>query len=189
MDRKFTAGRKVASIESNHYKGGWLAAEHLVDCGCKKIVCLRGPQKYSSGKERYWAYLDLCEKYNREPLILDCDYSYDNGLKAARQILEMYPDADGILASNDIVALAVYKIFSQAGYKIPDDVQLVGFDDISFSWRFTPELTTIHQPIQELGEKAVQLILQGSTQENQENLILDVSLKERQTTRRKREEV
>lgn len=188
MDRRFTAGRKVASIESNHYKGGWLAAEHLVDCGCKKIVCLRGPQKYSSGKERYWAYLDLCEKYHREPLVLDCDYSYDNGLTAAKQILEIYPDVDGILASNDIVAMAVYKIFSQAGYKIPEDVQLVGFDDISFSQRFTPELTTIHQPIHELGEKAVQLILQGSELGNQENLILDVSLVERQTTLRKKEE-
>lgn len=187
MDRRFTTGRKTASIESNHYKGGWLAAEHLVNCGCKKIVCLRGPQKYSSGKERYWAYLDLCEKYHREPLVLDCDYSYDNGLSAAKQILETYPDADGILASNDIVAMAVYKIFSQAGYKIPEDVQLVGFDDISFSQRFTPELTTIHQPIHELGEKAVQLILQGSELENQENLILDVSLVKRQTTLEKKE--
>lgn len=187
MDRRFTTGRKTASIESNHYKGGWLAAEHLVNCGCKKIVCLRGPQKYSSGKERYWAYLDLCEKYYREPLVLDCDYSYDNGLSAAKQILETYPDADGILASNDIVAMAVYKIFSQAGYKIPEDVQLVGFDDISFSQRFTPELTTIHQPIHELGEKAVQLILQGSELENQENLILDVSLVKRQTTLEKKE--
>ena len=187
MDRRFTTGRKTASIESNHYKGGWLAAEHLVNCGCKKIVCLRGPQKYSSGKERYWAYLDLCEKYHREPLVLDCDYNYDNGLSAAKQILETYPDADGILASNDIVAMAVYKIFSQAGYKIPEDVQLVGFDDISFSQRFTPELTTIHQPIHELGEKAVQLILQGSELENQENLILDVSLVKRQTTLEKKE--
>lgn len=184
MDRRFTSGKKVASIEADHYKGGWLAAEHLVQCGCKKIICLRAPQKYSSSQERYRAYVDICEKYNREPLFLDCDYSYESGLIAAKEIMAYYPDADGILASNDIAAMAVYKILTQAGYKIPDDIQLIGFDDISFSWRLTPELTTIHQPICELGQKAVQLILQDSASQNQENLILDVSLIERQTTHR-----
>lgn len=85
-----------------------------------------------------------------------------------------------------MIAIATYKILTREGYRIPDDVQMIGFDNIRFSWLFTPELTTVNQPIKKMGTLAVQIILNYAKglPFQQEN-ILDVSLVERQTTRRK----
>lgn len=147
MDRKLSKGREIAFIESDHYKGGKLAAEHLIECGCQHIVCLRGPMKFSSGQQRYQGYEDVCRKYGRKAVWIDCDYDYDAGLAAAEELIRRYPDTDGILASNDMAAMAVYKVLHQNGRRVPEDVQLVGFDNIEFSRRMTPELTTISQPL------------------------------------------
>lgn len=183
MDRKLSVGEKMMCIESDHYKGGCLATEHLIRCGCKKILCFRGPQKYSSGKERYRGYADICKKYEREVIYVDCDYSYTDGLRAAKEAFRHHPDLDGIVACNDMAAMAAYKVLSKEGFEIPKDVQIVGFDDISFSKRFTPELTTIHQPIKEMGCRAVQMILQDEEElKKEQHIVLDVSLIERETT-------
>lgn len=81
MDRKLSEGREIAFIESDHYKGGKLAAEHLIECGCQHIVCLRGPMKISSGQQRYQGYEDVCRKYGRKAVWIDCDYDYDADLR------------------------------------------------------------------------------------------------------------
>ena len=65
--------------------------------------------------------------------------------------MERFPEADGIIASNDMVAIASYKILTNAGYRVPQDIQIIGFDNIRFSWLFTPEFTTIIQPITQMG--------------------------------------
>ena len=149
MDRKLSEGREIAFIESDHYKGGKLAAEHLIECGCQHIVCLRGPMKFSSGQQRYQGYEDVCRKYGRK---------------------------------------AVYKVLHQNGRRVPEDVQLVGFDNIEFSRRMTPELTTISQPIEEMGKLAVQMIIHhGEEISYQKENIFDVELIRRQTTKKKGE--
>ena len=188
MDRKLSEGREIAFIESDHYKGGKLAAEHLIECGCQHIVCLRGPMKFSSGQQRYQGYEDVCRKYGRKAVWIDCDYDYDAGLAAAEELIRRYPDTDGILASNDMAAMAVYKVLHQNGRRVPEDVQLVGFDNIEFSRRMTPELTTISQPIEEMGKLAVQMIIHhGEEISYQKENIFDVELIRRQTTKKKGE--
>ena len=167
MDRKLSEGREIAFIESDHYKGGKLAAEHLIECGCQHIVC---------------------RKYGRKAVWIDCDYDYDAGLAAAEELIRRYPDTDGILASNDMAAMAVYKVLHQNGRRVPEDVQLVGFDNIEFSRRMTPELTTISQPIEEMGKLAVQMIIHhGEEISYQKENIFDVELIRRQTTKKKGE--
>ena len=74
VDRKLKGESGTAFIEADHYKGGRLAARHLVECGCKNIVCLRGPLAYSSGRQRYQGYLDICEKYGLKEQYVDCTY-------------------------------------------------------------------------------------------------------------------
>lgn len=184
MDRKRFVGGEIALIESDHYKGGKLAAKHLVECGCKNIVCLRGPLDLSSGEKRYKGYQDICEEYGLKEQFIDCAYDYDAGLKAAEEMLKTYPDVDGIVACNDMVAISAYKVLTEAGYKVPEDIQIIGFDNINISKLMTPELTTIRQPIAQMGTLAVQVIIQNGegTHFNKEN-ILDVELIKRQTTK------
>lgn len=186
VDRKLTGSGETAYVESDHYKGGMLATEHLVNCGCKNIVCLKGPAELSSGQQRYLGYQDICRKYKMKEQCIECSYDYERGLEATRELLGKYPDVDGIVACNDMVAISSYKILSQKGYRVPEDVQLIGFDNIQFGWLFTPELTTVTQPITKMGTLAVQILIKyGKGEPFQKENIFDVTLVERQTTRRK----
>ena len=164
-----------------------MAAEHLAKCGCKNIVCMKEPTGYSSGRRRYEGYLDVCKKYNLKEQSVDCRYNYESGLRAAEEILKKYPEVDGVVAGNDIVAMSVYKVFTRHGKKIPQEVQLVGFDDVGFGELFIPELTTIHQPIKEMGHLAAEIILKAVNGEPYEKKnVFDVKLIERETTKNNR---
>lgn len=188
MDRKISGGDEIAFIESDHYKGEKMATEHLIHCGCKNIACIRGPIELSSGQQRYKGYSDVCEQYGMEEKYVDCTYDYDAGMKAAAELIQRYPDVDGIIACNDMTAISTYKILKEAGYKVPEDVQIVGFDNVNFSRIFTPELTTIAQPITEMGRAAVEIIIRHREGlPFQKENIFDVRLIERQTTKKRRD--
>ncbi len=188
LDRKIEGLDEIAFIEADHYKGGRMATEHLLQCGCKNIVCMRGPQKFSSGQQRFLGYLGICKEYGLKEQWLDCDYDYEEGLRVAEELLSEFPDVDGILACNDMVAIAVYKVLLSKGFHVPEDIQLMGFDNIRFSKLFAPEFSTIIQPIKEMGTLAAQVIVMHANGEpiQKENLF-DVSLVERQTTRHTKE--
>ena len=129
---------KKAVVKSDHYKGGYLAAEHLVQCGCNKIVCLKEPSGYSSGNERYRGYLAVCEKYGLKEQSVDCTYVYEEGIRAVGKCWNNTLMWDGVIAGNDMIAMAVYKELTRMGKKIPQEVQLIGFDDVKFGQIFTP---------------------------------------------------
>lgn len=183
VDRKMTGTNGTAFIEANHYKGGRLAAEHLVQCGCRNIVCLRGPVNYTSGRQRYQGYLDICSQYGLKEQSVDCAYDYEAGKRAAEKLLKQYPKADGIIACNDIVAIAVYKALTKKGFKIPEDIQMIGFDNIKFSRLCTPELTTVSQPIHEMGMMAAGIIIRHVEGVNyQKENMFNVEVIQRETT-------
>lgn len=183
IDRQVQQKHQIVSVQSDHYKGGRIAMEHLIDCGCKRIVSMSGPQRLSSARLRQKGYLDVCKEHHLEPCFIECQFDYEDGLRKAQDIIKQYPDVDGILAGNDMVAISVYKIFTKNGYRIPKDVQLIGFDNISMSRLFVPEITTIAQPISAMGKQAVRLIIdqiEGNAVIKQ--AVLDVTLIKRETT-------
>ena len=159
VDRRLDEMGQTSVIEADHYAGGKLAAEHLIACGCRKITCIRGPQELSSGKKRYVGYREVCRQYSMKERFVDSTYKYEDGAKAAEEVLRRYPDTDGIIACNDMTAVSVYKVLQKRGYRVPDDIQIIGFDGVKFGRFLTPELTTVAQPIKEMGKCAVQMIL------------------------------
>lgn len=159
VDRRLDEMGQTSVIEADHYAGGKLAAEHLIACGCRKITCIRGPQELSSGKKRYEGYREVCRQYSMKERFVDSTYKYEDGAKAAEEVLRRYPDTDGIIAGNDMTAVSVYKVLQKRGYRVPDDIQIIGFDGVKFGRFLTPELTTVAQPIKEMGKCAVQMIL------------------------------
>ncbi|MDO5540306.1 MAG: LacI family DNA-binding transcriptional regulator [Eubacteriales bacterium] len=185
-DTVFSGGHASAYVHCDFYQGGRMATEYLMECGCHKIVCMKGPQTHSSAKSRYEGYRDVCLENNLEERTVETDYSFNMGLTAAEELLEKYPDADGIVACNDMVAISAYKVLYKNHISVPDQVQIIGFDDIFLSTLLTPELTTITQPIKAIGEKAAELIIHSDVQAmNMEKYIFPVSLVERETTRKK----
>ena len=159
VDRRLDEMGQTSVIEADHYAGGKLAAEHLIACGCRKITCIRGPQELSSGKKRYEGYREVCRQYSMKERFVDSTYKYEDGAKAAEEVLRRYPDTDGIIACNDMTAVSVYKVLQKRGYRVPDDIQIIGVDGVKFGRFLTPELTTVAQPIKEMGKCAVQMIL------------------------------
>ena len=189
VDSLFETPDVTAYVYCDYYQGGRLAAEHLYACGCRHIVCIRGPQRIFSARSRYEGYRDFCRERGLLERTVDCDYDFDAGLTMTEELLKTYPDVDGILASNDIVAASTYKILHRKSISVPQQVQLIGFDDVYLSSLLSPELTTIRQPIQELALKALELVLNGKNIPKEgKRYVFPVSLVVRETTRERMDE-
>lgn len=186
-DRRIAMEAIAGYVHSDHYAGGRMAAEHLIECGCKNIVCIRGPKEVSSARARYEGYRKVCDERNIKPQTIDCEYDFNKGMQIAEEILKKYPKVDGIIACNDTVAISVYKVLHGKGIRVPEDVQLIGFDDIRLASLVTPELTTIAQPIDEIAKKAAELIINKYDNEEIKEYVFETKLVVRQTTKKKGE--
>ena len=173
-----------ACIYCDYYEGARMSTEYLIEKGCQNIVCIKGPQHRYSARARYQGYLDVCRERNLPEQTVDCDYDFDRGIAMTEELLRTYPDVDGIIACNDIVAISTYKVLYKKNMSVPEQVQLIGFDDISFASLLSPELTTICQPIKEMAEKAVELVVNNElTGMTGGKFIFPVALAARQTTK------
>ena len=186
IDSLFATKRIDAYVYCDYYAGGRMAAEHLIECGCKNIVCIKGPQRIFSAKARYEGYRDVCREHGLREQTVTCDYDFKAGLAMTEQLLETFPGVDGIIACNDVVAISTYKILHRNHISVPDQIQLIGFDDIEWASLISPELTTITQPIQRMATKAMELIIDNEkTTEKGVEIVFPVTLTVRETTKKK----
>lgn len=184
LDAMWSGANVAASIYCDYYKGGRMAAEHLIEKGCRNIVCIKGPQYRYSARARYEGYLDICREQNIPEQTVECDYDFNQGQAMTEELFRKYPNVDGIIACNDVVAISTYKVLYKRNISVPEQVRLIGFDDISYSALMTPELTTIGQPTKEMAKKAVELIANNElTELSGEKFIFPVSLIARETTK------
>lgn len=184
LDSLFQTRCVNAYIYCDYYQGGRLAAAHLCECGCRNLVCIQGPQQLYTARVRYEGARDLCAERGLTMHVLECDYDFHAGMAVTEELLRSYPEVDGIIACNDIVAISIYKILHKRAISVPDRIQLIGFDDIRLSSLLSPELTTIHQPIEEMGRKAISLICaQEEMEKTGERFVFPVELIVRETTR------
>jgi DNA-binding LacI/PurR family transcriptional regulator len=178
---------KIPSICSDNYQGGVLAAEHLIAKGCKKLAYISGSAYLNmDANKRYFGFKQVCESKGIPYIVLDAteeqfqSMQYDN---VVTSLFENYPDADGIFTSNDIIAAHVIRVCNERGIKIPDEMKIVGYDDIDLCTLCTPSITTIHQPINEICKYAVESIIFKSEKKLISiNVALPVRLIERGTT-------
>ena len=175
----------TASVQSDNYQGGRISTEHLIRCGCRRIVLMRGPQQYSSSQQRFLGYVDACNEHGIQPLFVESGFSAAEGWDSAQELFRRFPDAEGILAVSDMVAFSLFKFLRGQGRRVPDDVMVVGYDGVELSGLMAPPLTTVAQPIEAIGRRAVSLILEqveNGKIEQREN-VLPVTLKIRETTK------
>lgn len=182
IDRLISKNASGGYIHCDHYEGGRLAAEHLIDCGCKNIVCVRGLDGISSAKERFAGYLDVCKENGIREQSIICDYDFNEGLAMTEDLLKQYPDVDGIIACNDMVAISIYKVLHRRKIRVPEEIQIIGYDNINLSRLMTPEFTTVAQPIEKMGVKAARLLIKKESNRQQE-YIFSPELIIRETTK------
>lgn len=145
----------------NEY-AAFLACEHLLLHGHKKIAFLGGPQELSTSHERFKGYAAALYQYNvayDQQLVCSGDYTMKSGYDAVMTLSKQAIAFTGIVASNDAMAIGAIRALHQLNVPIPEQVEIIGFDNIEFSEMTDPPLSTIQQPTSDMGKLAVRLLL------------------------------
>ena len=149
----------VVSID-NH-AGGRLATDHLLRQGYNRIGIITGPMDWWESQQRLAGWQDALEQAGRparQCQIVEGDWSAASGEAAIRKLWEQFPEMEAVFASNDQMALGVLQAAHRSNRKVPGDLAVVGFDNIPESRFFWPALTTVDQPLIDLGGRAVEML-------------------------------
>ncbi len=158
-------------VSVDNYQGVFDMTNFLIKkCGYKKIAHITGPKDNDDAKIRLKAFLEAC-KNNRinvpRNFIVEGDFTRETGLKVGMELMSLKNKPEVIFAANDMMALGCYDAAEKKGLAIPDDIAIVGFDDIFISQYLNPPLTTVAAQIEDEGKKAAELLI--SKIENKEN--------------------
>lgn len=153
------------------YDGAFQAVEYLINTGCKRIAHIAGPSNLSTSKHRKKGYIDALIKHQIplcENLIVEsAGFTSECGVEAIKKLLEDKIQPDAIFAVNDAIAIGAMSIIRERGLHIPEDISIVGFDDEPYSCYFNPSLTTVWQPVYDLGMLSAKILLDNfSEKEN-----------------------
>jgi LacI family transcriptional regulator len=176
----------IYSVSVDNFEGGFKATNYLISLGHKKIAFLHGPEAARDSKARYRGYLKALEEHNipfDKDLVLKGDFLRQSGFKAAKKLIENKKMPTALFAANDQMALGAMSALKKEGYRIPEDISIIGFDNTEASSFSKPTLTTIMQPIFEMGSLAAKTLISlinGKTPEKKRYL-LKTRLIERQS--------
>jgi DNA-binding LacI/PurR family transcriptional regulator len=177
--------KKYPYVDVDNVKGGYLATKHLIDSECKNIVTITGDLKLQSGRDRLDGYEKALTSAGikiNDQLIIHGDYTQSKAEELIRQFLKRKIKFDGVFAGNDLSALGAINVLLQNGITVPGKVKVVGFDDSPIASRNKPSITTIRQPIRELGAQVAHSLLAILDGEEVEDKVLDVRLIKRQSS-------
>ncbi|WP_025499439.1 substrate-binding domain-containing protein [Vibrio parahaemolyticus] len=149
-------------IQDNSLRGGYLAAKYLVDCGHTEIGCITGPLIKHQAQMRYEGYKRAMNEAGLEfnaNWIIESDFECEGGYQAFKKMAERGTLPSSIFVSNDMMAMGVINAANELGIKVPDDLSIIGYDDIHIAKFMSPSLTTIHQPKYRLGQAAVETLV------------------------------
>jgi len=171
VDRSIKAYEEHYGVFCKNKEGVIKGSEYLYSLGTRKIVFVRGPEYLDTAYQRFVGYKYIMKQLGlfSNQLVFKGDFTLEGGKIVTEQIITTLKDFDAIFFSNDIMAIGGIKVLLRKGYKIPDDVSVVGFDNVKYAEFIEPELTTIAQPIYEMGSTACKLlvnILNGVEVEN-----------------------
>jgi len=188
LDRFFS--EDIPSVTSDNYRGGYMATELLIQRGCRNLAHISGPLNLTTqANRRYDGFRDAAEKHGAPYTVIETtlnrfeDEEYSD---KARMLLSQYPDVDGVFASSDVIAANLIRVALNMGRRVPEDLKVIGYDDIRFAALTIPSITTIRQPIGRMAETAVQTLNRMIGGETVEPItILPVELVERDSTGQK----
>jgi DNA-binding LacI/PurR family transcriptional regulator len=154
------AGEQYSVVDTDQADGAEKAVRHLLDLGHKTVWHLAGPEGSFASERRTAAWRSLLQAESRTvPPVLRGDWSADSGYAAGLKLAEN-PDCTAVLAANDHMALGLLRAFREKGKSVPEDISLVGFDDVPESSSYAPPLTTVHQNFAQVGNECVDNVLQ-----------------------------
>lgn len=161
-------------IQDNAELGGYIATKHFIDNGHTKIGCISGQMDRLTCHERLQGFRKALDEagllYNPD-WVVEADFECDSTVEAANKLVALEDRPTAVFCFNDIMALAAISTFRQAGLDVPNDISVIGYDNIDLAGFFSPPLTTIHQPKNRLGKTAIKLLMERlANKENQQQI-------------------
>jgi DNA-binding LacI/PurR family transcriptional regulator len=149
------------AVMLDNLKAGRLAGEHLLDLGHRELAHISGPMELRLVRERFTGFQQALEARNLESscVIEEGIFSCESGYLAMQRLLAYRPRPTAVFVANDLMAIGAMRAVAEAGLDVPDDISIVGVDDIQVAAFQTPPLTTIHQPFTQMAILGVQLLL------------------------------
>ncbi|GAB7103837.1 LacI family DNA-binding transcriptional regulator [Streptomyces phaeofaciens JCM 4814] len=163
MDPAGDPGADVPSIGATNWQGGLAATRHLVELGHRRIGAISGPPQMMCSRARidgYRAALETAGLPVDPGMIMTGDFHHETGYRLGRELLDRPDRPTAVFAGNDLQALGCYEAARELGLRIPEDVSVVGFDDLPVARWVGPPLTTVRQPLTEMAEAAARLVLE-----------------------------
>lgn len=181
----FGSGASYVDVDNEH--GAKAAVEHLLSLGRRRVATITGPLDMSPGLDRLTGYRRAMASAG---IALDADleeagdFSQESGERAMRAILRRCAGVDAVFAASDLMAVGAMAELRRAGRRIPEDVAVIGFDDSAIAPSAIPPLSSVRQPIEEMGREMTRLLIQtfGTGREVQKRVLLGTSLAIRQST-------
>lgn len=179
----------VDRIYDNSLYGGYLATRHLIDMGHTRIGCVTGPMERRSARERVQGFHKAMDEAGLPvppEWIIEGDYDCAGGVAAMARLHALPDRPDALFVCNDMMALGVFAEAARLGVHVPDDLSVIGYDDIYIAQYMTPPLTTIHQPKGTIAAMAVDTLIDrlGSKREQGKAILIEPGLIERASVRR-----
>ncbi|WP_328317601.1 LacI family DNA-binding transcriptional regulator [Streptomyces sp. NBC_00388] len=152
----------LPSVDSDNYQGARSAVGHLVARGRRRIATITGPFDIYAAQCRLDGYRKAVAAAGAdgdEALVAQGDFSEESGRRAMELLLDRRPDLDAVFAASDVMAAGARQVLRERGLRVPDDIALVGFDDSVIARHMDPPLTSVRQPIEEMGRAMARLLL------------------------------
>jgi LacI family transcriptional regulator len=162
VDPRFPVDEGIPAVSSSHWAGAKAATEHLLELGHRRIGLITGERGWVAAEDRVAGYhtgLIAAGVVPTPDLIAEGDFLVDSGRRAALRLLDLPDPPTAILASNDNMAVGAMQAARARGLAVPEDLSVVGYDDLEKAGIVTPALTTVRQPLAELGRTAVSLLM------------------------------
>jgi len=181
IDRR-VEGSKCDTVVSNGRDGAMKMTQHLVELGHRRIAIVAGPAVISTGQERLEGYRRALQKSGvplNEDYVVRGNYSEASGYQLVKQLLGQDPRPTAIFAGNNFMAVGALHALREAGLRIPEDIALVGFDDIPQGSLISPALTVVSQPAHEMGVAAAEALisrLSGKYRGKPRDIVFDTSI-------------
>lgn len=161
IGRDFTP-KGVSYVDPDDVNGAFQAVRHLVSLGHKKIAFINGPSNYMVSFDRLEGYrkaLAEAELSYNPNLVRHSDFTQESGYETMKEIIDNFSNFTALFAAGDLMAMGAIKAIKEKGLKIPEDIAVVGFDDIPAARFADPPLTTVRQPIYDIGALAAEVLI------------------------------
>lgn len=178
----------IPAVMTNNVKGAFLGTNYLIDCGATNILFMSGPENIASSYERQKGFLLAIEGCGVMSHIIESPFEFEAAEKIAFEFLQEHPSIDGIFASSDASAIGALKAAYRLKKRVPEELQIVGFDGIQIGNVVTPGLTTVAQNIYQLGQIATEMLIQQIEGKDliDTSVSIDPELIIRETTRKEK---